>query len=138
LECSGEALPAHAALLSISLYDFRSREVIASVNLADRKCVTYAGFTSCDLDPSNSRLTRVRTLINNESLKGVGVNVEEGEEEEEGFGEGGGMWRGGKGVSDPQVRTFGCDVSIFEAGKLSDKVSWSLAVERARKFCLFV
>ena len=101
VECSGDGLPASADLLSIVLYDADTNRVLASVNYAERKCVTSGGFTSCLVDSVNSRNTRVRMLIDD-------LRAEE-------------------------VRTYGCDVSIFKAGERSTYVSWSLAVERPSK-----
>ncbi|XP_076457958.1 uncharacterized protein LOC143291754 isoform X3 [Babylonia areolata] len=63
VECSGDGLPSGVDLLSITLYDTRTDQVLASVNYAQRKCVTAGGFTACHLDTLNSRNSKVRTLV---------------------------------------------------------------------------
>ncbi|KAL8563676.1 hypothetical protein ACOMHN_035410 [Nucella lapillus] len=98
VRCSGHGLPTGVDLLSITLYDTRTNQVLASVNYAQRKCVTAGGFTACHIDGQNSRHTVVKTLVSD--------------------------------LQEDEVRTYGCDVAVFEAGERPSSVSWSLAVQR--------
>lgn len=72
VECSGEALDSNTVLLTMTLYspahDVNSR--LASLSYVQTKCLTYRTFTSCLLDPRDSRKTRLQVLV---------MDMEEGE-----------------------------------------------------------
>ena len=63
VECSGETLSPDTTVFSVLLYLQRKANVVASANLNSGECTTSASFSSCLLDPGNSRRSTVRTLV---------------------------------------------------------------------------
>ena len=63
--CSGKALESSADIFMMTLFVSPGKDVIASVNLRKKKCITHDNFSSCRIDDNDSRKTEVRTLIMN-------------------------------------------------------------------------
>lgn len=63
--CSGRTLETTADVFMMTLYTHPGRDVIASINLRQKKCVTFGRFTSCEIDENDSRRSEVKTLITN-------------------------------------------------------------------------
>lgn len=62
VECSGQRLNPDTSVSAIVLYQ-SVRGMVASVNLMNRECQTTDSFSSCVVDDSNSRNTRLRTIV---------------------------------------------------------------------------
>lgn len=65
LHCSAGALGPGASVLFMSLYRVKGDTLLASVNVGSRECITVRSFSSCVIDPSDSRKTLLKTLIVN-------------------------------------------------------------------------
>ncbi|KAK7490328.1 hypothetical protein BaRGS_00018489 [Batillaria attramentaria] len=69
--CTGEWLSSEVNPILMVLFSWRQNQVIASVNLASKECLTARSFSSCRIDEANSRRTRLAALV---------VDLEYGEE----------------------------------------------------------
>lgn len=63
VECSGEALPGDTKLFSMVLYNILDRRNVAYVNRLDGECYTSLLYSACFMDTSDSRKTRLVTLV---------------------------------------------------------------------------
>lgn len=63
VECSGEALPGDTKLFSMVLYNILDRRNVAYVNRLDGECYTSVLYSACFMDTSDSRKTRLVTLV---------------------------------------------------------------------------
>ena len=97
------SLDSATSLLSLSLFSLSNDQVLASANIATRTCLTAGYFSSCLFHPSDTRQSRLRTLV---TLKDLGYG---------------------------QERWFGCNVTAFVSGGRSMIYSWRLAVSKSRK-----
>ena len=63
VQCSGEALTPDANVLLMTLFEHPNDTTVASVNFGNNQCSTSVLFSSCQIDPLNSRKTKVNTLL---------------------------------------------------------------------------
>ena len=70
VECWPGNLEADMKLLSLSLYRVRDESVLALLNVLTNSCLTHGEFSSCTLDTSEPRKSKVRVLV---------ADLEEGE-----------------------------------------------------------
>lgn len=65
VECSGAGLDSDTNLLSASLYRLSDNAILASLNMGTKECTTSSSFSSCEIRDTDSRKSRVRTLVMN-------------------------------------------------------------------------
>ena len=70
VECWGGHLPGEVKVLSLKLYKNSDNSVLAYLSTFSKDCVTYSDYSSCTIDASNSRNSRLRVLL---------TDLEEGE-----------------------------------------------------------
>lgn len=63
VECWGGFLPAEVSVFSLRLFKGDDNKELAYVNPYTGECVTFHEFSSCRVDSSNTRNSRVRTLV---------------------------------------------------------------------------
>lgn len=63
VECSGGHLEAEVNILFLKLFEVSNQTVFAYLNVQSRSCLTFAEFSSCFVDPVNSRGSRLRILV---------------------------------------------------------------------------
>lgn len=63
MTCAGDNFKADDKLLSMTLFTMSDDKVVASVNLADKSCMTSGAFSSCTVDDRDLSKTRLRTLV---------------------------------------------------------------------------
>ena len=63
VECLGRGLNPDQDLLTMSIFTATTDTVHASVNFANRECLTSDKFSSCLVDEADSKSTRLRTLV---------------------------------------------------------------------------
>ena len=63
VQCTGEALTSDSNVLLMTLFEHPNDTTVASVNYGNNQCSTSAMFSSCEIDVTNSRKTRVNTLL---------------------------------------------------------------------------
>ncbi|KAK7488929.1 hypothetical protein BaRGS_00019886, partial [Batillaria attramentaria] len=63
VECWGGALGAEVTLYSLKIFTIPGQEVVAFAQPFTNNCVTFAEFSSCSIDTSDTRKSRVRVLV---------------------------------------------------------------------------
>lgn len=63
LECSGGNLKAEVKLLSLRLFKSTNRSIMAHVNPFTNECITFEEFSSCAIDTTDTRRTKLRMLV---------------------------------------------------------------------------
>lgn len=63
VRCSGQTIPSDAKLVSLVLYTLKDNKMVGSVSPMAGDCFTSESFTSCDIDPKDSRHVAVATLV---------------------------------------------------------------------------
>lgn len=63
VECSGGHFEAEVNILYLKLFEVSNQTVLAYLNHPSRNCLTFAEFSSCFVDPLNSRGSRLRILV---------------------------------------------------------------------------
>ena len=61
--CTGETLSSDSDLLTMILYTVPQDAVVAFVNLGKQDCYTSESFVSCEIDQSDPRRSRLKTLV---------------------------------------------------------------------------
>jgi hypothetical protein len=62
--CSGHRLPAGFSLYAMVLFERHGDSILSSVDIQSRQCQTSHLFNLCHIDDRDSRMTTLRTLIN--------------------------------------------------------------------------
>ena len=63
VECLGGSLKPELKLLSLKIYTVTDSAVLASLNVLTRACLTYADFSSCYVNTSDTHKSRLRVLV---------------------------------------------------------------------------
>ena len=63
VECSGVALGPEISLLSLKTYTLLNSTVTAYLNIMKNECITLNEYSSCVIDSSNTRNSRLRFLV---------------------------------------------------------------------------
>ena len=63
VECSGGALRPEISLLSLKTYTLLNTTVTAYLNIMKNECITLSEYSSCVIDASNTRNSRLRFLV---------------------------------------------------------------------------
>ncbi|XP_025101731.1 uncharacterized protein LOC112568586 isoform X18 [Pomacea canaliculata] len=63
VECWGAHLEPEVNILFLKLFEVSNQTVFAYLNVQSRTCLTFAEFSSCFVDPVNSRGSRLRILV---------------------------------------------------------------------------
>ena len=77
VECVGRALSSDQDLLTMSIFTAAMDTAHASVNFANRECLTSDQFSSCFIDEADSKSTRLKTLVSlrEGEVRVLGCNV---------------------------------------------------------------
>lgn len=78
VECSGELLDSSIDILGISIFTTVSHAVVAYVNLRSGECSTSGSYSSCVIDKSDTRKTRLVVLVDDlteNQSRAYGCNV---------------------------------------------------------------
>ena len=63
VECWGGRLPSEMKLISLKTYTLPDRTATAYLNTLEEQCITLDQYSSCVLDPVDTRRSRVRFLV---------------------------------------------------------------------------
>lgn len=63
VECSGKSLKEEDDLLSLTLYRFSDKTVVAALNTLKGTCKTFSEYSSCNLNIVDTKKSQVRTLV---------------------------------------------------------------------------
>ncbi|XP_076457966.1 uncharacterized protein LOC143291754 isoform X10 [Babylonia areolata] len=63
LQCSGESVPPDSDIVAMVLYEAGKSRVLAAANVGKRQCSTSHRFVACHLDPTDTRKSRLKVLI---------------------------------------------------------------------------
>ena len=63
VECSGSKLSPEVSLLSLKTYELFNNTATAYLNTMKNECITLSEYSSCLIDASNSRHSRLRFLV---------------------------------------------------------------------------
>lgn len=63
VECWGGHLEAEMNILSLKLYELTNHTLLGYLNHQTRECFTFMEFSSCLMDPADTRRSRLRVLV---------------------------------------------------------------------------
>ena len=63
VECQGHGLKADVKLMSLKLYSGSENNVLASLNVITKTCLTFSEFSSCYVDSSEGHRSKVKVLV---------------------------------------------------------------------------
>ena len=63
VECWAGHLPAEVKLVSLKLYALSDNSVLAYLNTLTSECITHGAYSSCVIDTSATRRSRLRVLV---------------------------------------------------------------------------
>ena len=63
VECWAGHLEAEVKLLSLKLYNVADDTLLAYLNTLTNECMTFLEYSSCDIDTSDTRQSRLRVLV---------------------------------------------------------------------------
>ena len=63
VECSGAELEPEVKLLSLQMHRFPGNKALASLNVISNTCVTLGDYSSCSIDSSDSRRSKLKLLV---------------------------------------------------------------------------
>lgn len=78
VECSGNMLSTGVDVFQIVLYTVAENTLTAYVNPLKHECLTSSSFSSCQIDPKDSRNTKLRTLVTDlkaKETRAYGCNI---------------------------------------------------------------
>lgn len=73
VECTGQGLKSDVKLIALLMYSLPNNDVMASMNVISKDCVTFGKFSSCEVNVTHPHRSKLRLLV---------ADLEEGERRE--------------------------------------------------------